>query len=225
MRALTLTQPFAYLSGALHGDAWLTPLTLGLRSKDQDFAETFSAAVASSFSVRRQPRQDERGYWLYRTSNKTGRFNPLFGFEPQNNEERRAWLRGMFDSEGNVQLRLNGMSTQSYGRRVAFYSTNTITLNMCSQYLMDLGMLARLNPTKASTGHLGDKVVYELCLRGSLENYQRFAALVGSSIQRKRDRLDAIPGTYKPDRSAHCRAAQKIGAAIRSARRDAGGKY
>src|SRR5262249_43789984 len=114
----------AYLAGVLSGDGWCTRLTIGLRVIDADFAQAFALALHVVFGLAVSPRRDERGYWLVRVGNKTGRFNHLPSYEPTTDEERAAWVRGLFDSEGNAQLRPSGISTNSFGRRVAIYSTN-----------------------------------------------------------------------------------------------------
>ena len=202
----------AYLSGVLHGDAWCTGV-LGLRVKDRDFAEAFEDAIGHVFGIFRLPTQDERGYWLVRMSNRTGRFDELHEFVPETPEQKTAWLRGLFDSEGNAQLRLNGISENSYGRRVAIYSTNIHTMEKARAYLTALGIATRLSSTKNSAMHKGRRTVYELSLKGGRTNYERFAEMIGSSIARKQVVLGAIPISYKPDRLAHCRAAQLKGAA------------
>ena len=49
-------------------------------------------------------RRDERGYWLVRTYNGRRRFDVLREWSARSPEEQAAWLRGLFDSEGNAQL-------------------------------------------------------------------------------------------------------------------------
>lgn len=200
-----------YLSGVVHGDGWCGQ-ALGLRVNDQDFAQAFATAIHQAFGVVTTPKQDERGYWLTRTTNKDGRYNHLLTFEPTTPEEYAAWVRGLFDSEGNAQLRLNGTTLHSFGRRVAIYSTNYATLERASRYLSSLALPTYLRGTKNSVGHKGTRIVYELTLAASQLNYARFASAVGSNIARKQTILDAIPGSYRPDRRAHCQAAQLEGA-------------
>src|SRR4051812_1156824 len=87
----------AYLAGVLHGDGWCTHLTLGLRVADQDFAEAFALALNLVCGTTYAPRRDERGYWLLRAGNKSGRFSGLKGFVARTDRERAMWLRGLFD--------------------------------------------------------------------------------------------------------------------------------
>src|SRR5690348_4244567 len=102
MTVMNFPQP--YLAGVLSGDGWCTPRTLGLRCKDADFASAFAQAVNAVFGLSIEPAVDERGYWLTRAGNRSGRFNMLRDFEPTNNDDLSSWLRGLFDSEGNAQL-------------------------------------------------------------------------------------------------------------------------
>lgn len=200
----------AYISGVLCGDGWCTQ-NLGLRVKDFDFSQSFSYAIKNVFNINLPPKKDERGYWLIRTSNKTGKFDFLKSFVPTCTEEYSSWVRGLFDSEGNACLRKNGISENSYGRRIAIYSTNIDTLSNAKNYLHNLGITTSINPTKNSISHKGTKVVYELRVLGNIKNYKLFSELVGSSIKRKQTILDAIPESYSKDDSFY-RTAQLKGA-------------
>lgn len=219
MRALTLTKSvaLAYLSGVLHGDAWLTK-ELGLRCADNDFAEAFAAALQPAFGIQRSPRRDERGYWLLRLGNASGRFDGLRVVEIQTDDERAAWLRGLFDSEGNANLHRVRGGPSSWGRRLAMYSTEPGTLRLAGERMVALGIKSRLRATKNSASHKGTKTVYEIALSGSRENYSRFADLVGSSIARKRETMIRIVDSYQADISAHCREKQLRGAATKTRR-------
>lgn len=221
-RVLTLNETRAYLAGVLAGDAWLSESVLGLRVADEDFARFFAMMVADAFGIDKPPKRDERGYWLYRTSNR-GRFDSLRDVNPRGVGTTAAWLRGLFDSEGNAQLAKLKKGQNSYTRRVAFYSTNLDTINRTIKYLDRLDLPTRLSTRKATKGHLGTKPVYEVRLRDSKSNYERFATIVGSSIGRKQLRLDAIFESYSPP-GFHARA-QAAGALVRNARKAAGGKY
>lgn len=223
-RALTVKQPRAYLAGALRGDAWLNK-ALCLRVADQDFAETFAAAIRTGYGCSASVRVDERGYFLVRRHS-AGRFQHLREFEPSSLEEKAAWLRGLFDSEGNAQLTpVPQRGERSYSRRVSFYSTNEETLDLATTHLGALGLSTRRRIVKPSAGHIGIRPVHELALRGSKGQYATFAETVGSSIQRKQMTLTALVASYCDDRSAVCREAQLRGVAVRRARRDAGGRY
>ena len=161
MKALTIWQP--YLAGVLHGDGWCTGLTIGLRCKDRDFAETFAEGMNAVFELRVVAKKDSRGYWLIRLGNRSGRFDALRAYEPTDNDELTSWLRGLFDSEGNAQLWLYPRrGGNAYHRRIAFYSTELRTLDRALEYLSWLEVSATIRATKNSASHKGDKTVFEL---------------------------------------------------------------
>lgn len=205
----------AYVCGVLYGDGYATDLSIGLRVSDLDFACAFADALARTTGLWIPPRRDG-DYWAVRTSNKTGIHSELRAYVPQTLEEKAAWVRGLFDSEGNAQCRLNGVSENSTGRRVAMYSTELSTLDRAAQYLAELGIETRCSLTQAhlNAGHKGTKPVYELSVRGGKENYTRFVATVGSSIARKHKTLIEIIASYR-DMAEYTRTAQAKGAATR----------
>lgn len=202
----------AYIAGALHGDGWCTASSIGLRCKDRDFAHAFCAALNEVCMLRTRVVTDERGYALVRTANTRNRFSNLPSFIPSNETEVAAWIKGLFDSEGNAQLTKMPTGVNCYHRRVAMYSTSLSTLQVAGKYLTILGISTRIRATKNSRGHKGSKTVFELALRCSKENFHTFANVVGSSIARKQCRLIAIVDSYVPDLSEACRANQKLGA-------------
>jgi hypothetical protein len=214
----------SYLAGVLHGDGWCTRLTIGLKAKDKDFVDTFCEAFNSVFSNKIKPRLDESGYWLARTSNKTGKFNGLRGYKPKNNVERATWLRGLFDSDGNAQLiHQPQLSPNAYGRRVAIYSTNKPTLLRASNYMRSLKIEHNIRRTKNSRSHIGSKTVFELRIIRK-QGFVRFLRFVGSSIGRKQKRLHAIVSTYR-NKKESCSLGGQRGSATRRARREKGGSY
>lgn len=205
MKALTVQQPLAYLAGVLRGDAWLSTGSgkspsgyLCLRVADLDFAETFAAAIGAAYQVQIEPRRDERGYWLTRTYNGHRRFDPLKGYHPTSDEARAAWLRGLFDSEGNAQLTPKPWrGPGSWERRVAFYSTESSTLLAAQEHMAALGMPSTIRPHRSGPGHLGSRPVEQLRLTSSRDLFLRFSTVIGSSILRKQITLDLIPTTYR----------------------------
>lgn len=203
MKALTIWQPSLqdmarpYAAGVLHGDAWCTRLTIGLRVKDLDFAECFAVAVSAATSIVVRLGVDERGYWLMRAGNKSGRFNSLRGYEPCDNDELGWWLRGLFDSEGNAQLTPSKAGPNSFSRRIAIYSTNLHTLGRAADYMDALEIPNLIRSTRNSEGHKGTKIVHELRVLRR-EGFSRFAEMVGSNICRKRETIARIVSTYQP---------------------------
>jgi hypothetical protein len=215
MKAISPTIWQPYIAGVLHGDGWCTDLTLGLRVKDRDFAEVFASGVNSVCRTILSPKIDERGYWLVRASNRTGRFSHLKSYVPANNAERAAWIRGLFDSEGNAQITaLPRVGPGSFVRRIAMFSTNQATLNTASAYLTTLGISNAIRATKNSASHKGTKTVFVLHVRGR-EGFAGFSCLIGSSIARKQSTIQHIVDTFEIDPSAGARRRQLLGAAAK----------
>jgi hypothetical protein len=230
--ALTLVNPVAYLAGVLKGDGWLGSPSghlhghLCLRVADLEFAETFALAIQQGFSLTARVVLDERGYWTVRRYNRGGLFDCLPDFEPTTAVEFAAWLRGLFDSEGCAYLRRRPLvGPESWQRSVTFTSTNTITLDRAARYLAALGIDSYRLSNKLGAGHKGTKPVFRQHVRGSREQYMRFASAVGSSIGRKQQVLDSMAGTYVEDMSAKRREMQARGVASRLSRRNEGGQY
>jgi LAGLIDADG-like domain len=211
---LPILYPEAYLSGVLKGDGYCTR-TIGLLVKDKDFADTFILAIYHGFQVLVVPHLHQGKYWYTRASNYTGKYTYLLTFEPRIAYERAAWLRGLFDSEGNAQLTKASRGVNCYWRRIAMYSTTVGTLDQASIYLQSLAITSTIRATKNSQGHKGDKTVYELVLKGGKDNYERFLNKVGSSIARKQVAIEAIVQSYVSNLSESCRQNQLKGAAVR----------
>lgn len=228
MKALSIRQPIAYLAGCLLGDAWLSGPQkksrygyLCLRCADREFAEAFTKSIMVGFDVPAKVTVDERGYFLVRKSNGNNRFAVLGGYEPVGIEQKAAWLRGFFDSEGCVTLaKKPAAGPLSWDRRIVLTSTNTHTLYMAKRLLTDLNIRAARYEVRSTRGHKGTKRVFNLQVAGGRESLVRFAASVGSSISRKQEVLGAMVDSYHPNLSQSYRDAQAKGAAVRRARGD-----
>lgn len=203
----------AYLSGVVASDGWCRNFNLGLRAKDFDFVKAFCDSLNREYSLELCPKLDERGYWVVRVSNKAGRYNYLSTYVPRSDKECASWIKGFFDGDGNAQLTPQPqISENAFARRVAMYNSDEQLLKDAARYLEQLEISTVLRPIKNSIGHRGKKQMYQLRLRHSHVNFQRFFELVGSSIERKRKTLKAIPESYSLDRAAYCRKGQRRGA-------------
>lgn len=231
--ALSVRQPKAYLAGCLKGDACISRGHVNsiqgyiqLRVADWDFATAFSDALFYGYGRRSRPRKDERGYALVRSYNGYGRYNELLSFVPAIDDEHAAWLRGLFDSEGNVVcVPKPTKGERSWDRRVAIFSTNADALVAAQKSLDVFSIKSSIKPWISSAGHLGTLPVMALVLVASKDNFSNFRSVVGSSIYRKQAALDKIPGTYCADLSQACREAQLRGVAVRKLRQVQRGYY
>lgn len=217
---LSIAHPMEYIAGVLLGDGWLTEATgLCLKVKDKDFAEAFARSIEAAFGVYHTPLLVARRYWLVRRGNKMGRFDSLRDVKPRTASQKASWLRGLFDSEGNAQLRRTLQGWNCYGRRIAIYSTTRSTLRTAARFMADLGISTRTTPTKNSKGHLGSKTVYELLVVPGLDQYSAFALKIGSNIARKAWTMLAMVASYQPDKR-WLRRAQLLGAATKNRNRE-----
>lgn len=194
-----------YLAGCLVGDACITKGHrktingyLRLRCADRDFATAFANAIFDGYGIRVNTLQDRDGYWDIRAYNGWRRFDALKSLRPTYHEEKAAWLRGFFDSEGNaVCVARPKRGPYSWNRRVAMFSTNGATLEAARGFLSDLGIGSRICAWKCGAGHMGDKPVSAVILNSSKPNFHLFASVVGSSISRKQLTLSMIATTYQ----------------------------
>lgn len=199
----------SYLAGVLHGDGWCTDLSLGLKVADHDFATEFSRCIKVVFNKEIKVSNTE-GYWRVRANNKSGRYNNVKNYSPVNESEITAWVKGLFDSEGNAQFSKLNRGERSYNRRISFYSTEYSTLKRAKNYMEEFNITSKINTVTSSKTHLGDKQVYELLLQSSKENFSLFNVHIGSSIQRKRKAIEEMLNYC--DVAEFTRAAQKKGA-------------
>jgi intein-encoded DNA endonuclease-like protein len=215
MKALSLQEKQAYIAGVIKGDGFCTNY-IGLLVADKDFAEAFCDAINHVFQLSVRVRQENIKYWCVKTSNLTGKFSYLRTLKSTTQGEKASWLRGFFDSEGNVLIHKLPTGERCYERRIAMYNTNIDTLNTASSYLDALGMSSHIRAMKNGEGHWGTKVVYELRLRCSKENFDLFRTSIGSNIARKQKVIEAIPSTYSLlSHKEYSRKAQIKGAAVK----------
>jgi hypothetical protein len=188
MRAL------AYVAGVYEGDGYLTNggHSLGLHVADREFAEAFAIAVEVAFGVKPHVRREGK-YWRVAVYRKN-LFLSLPSFEPLSPEDCASWVRGFFDSEGNVSVFVRRDGYVS--RRVSMYNTDLDLIERTVLYLSKIDIKARWLPTKPSKSHLGTKTVFELKVVGGKSELIKFAATVGSSIPRKQELLDSLKDSY-----------------------------
>lgn len=184
--------------------------------KDKDFAEAFRDAIADAFGRVANVRPHNTIYWIVRVGNKRGTFDGCRSFEPATDEERAAWLRGLWDSEGTAHLaNVNGAVRPYTHRKVSLVSTNLDTLQRAAEMFETLGIKTRRRSVKLDASHRGTKPVYELAVCGR-EGFERFEAVIGTTIARKRAVLAQITASYQDD--GWQREAQLRGAAAKRKR-------
>jgi hypothetical protein len=206
----------SYLAGVLIGDGYLTDggLVLGLKVKDHDFATEFCRALKRTIAAEVRPTVSE-GYWRV-TCRRASGFAWLRAWLPESDAERGAWLRGFFDSEGSASIAHRpNLSPNAIERKIAMYSTAPDTLSRAEQYLQRLGIASVTTSRDGrQPGRYGTLRIYELRIRAGQAQYESFARLVGSSIQRKAVVLERLHRSYR-DRREYCALGGRRGSATR----------
>jgi len=149
------------------------------------------------------PKQNEKWKQMYSIrlySTDVNEFLENFNIKLLSNSNikiKSAFLRGFFDSEGTATItkiftklgRPNG-----YNHKIACVNTNFRIIELCQKLLGDLAMPTIIN--KYQPKRPNEKLVYQLVLRRSKNNYIKFANLVGFSIVRKQGKLLQIINNY-----------------------------
>jgi hypothetical protein len=197
----------AYILGVLKGDGFTDDNSVGMNVKDKDFALEFKHALEEEFG---KPGKLHRYDGLWRAllhSRKAVR--SLRGMDYRavgtgSTECVRAFLKGMFDSEGSVNLHLaKGVRI----RRVELYNTDIELMAFCERLLTRLGIKCRKMDLKRRAARiLRGRVLppgkcYRLSLREKRANFARFEQFVGFSIKRKADTLRSLIKSYAEYRS------------------------
>lgn len=203
-----------WLLGVLSGDGWCTT-TVGLRSVDKDFVVEFSRILNCIAPVDAKPIKEVRetgSYWVCRS----GARNLVSFIKAIKNQkvDPSSWLRGLFDSEGNVVCS-KMKKWNSYHRKIAFYTTDELVRDKCVRFLNKIGIASKLRIVKPSQGHKGTKIVYEIKVMHNHVALSRFSNLVSSTIKRKRVLLDKLPLSYCKDLRKSMVEAQLKGAAVK----------
>lgn len=200
-----------YLAGVLHGDGF-NGKKIGLLAKDKDFVEEFARClnIICNQAKKPIPRGD---YWEVRIGNKTGKFNFIKDTIPISIEQKGAWIRGFFDSDGTATFSKLKKYPNSYCRSIRICKSKMDVLEKCAQYLRDINIPCKIVSKAHGTGHFGTKPMFEVKISICKENCERFKNLVGSSIARKFKNLCLMCEYQNPDE--YLRRGQLIGAAAK----------
>jgi len=97
------------------------------------------------------------------------------------NKYPKSFIRGFFDAEGSVELYKRRRGNYSY--RISIYNNDVELLRLIHEKLLTIGIRSHLYRDKR--GHY----FLAICDKASIK---RFAILVGSSIERKRKKLEEL---------------------------------
>lgn len=183
------SKELAYILGALHGDGTIGKTYLRLKVKDRDFAIAFGEALLKwsgcsySFKINKEDLYEIRFYSTLACQFLSS-IN-LDDIKKWNFNEKRMFLRGLYDSEGSV-----GQKSED---SIKFYNSNKKLITLVSALLKDLGINYSIISRKSSKGEINGhefirKRNYQILIT-NYKNKKRFYKHVGFSIKRKQNKL------------------------------------
>jgi len=204
MKALSIKEKdgyFYYLLGVLLGDAIRSNGKFGLCAKDLDFVLEFKKSILRVFKIKKNiTKVGGKYYYFCIYSVKLSKFFNEYDYTEVQQKPQKlmgAFLRGFFDSEGNVALSKLHTGTNSFTRDVAVYNTDKKVLILMKNLLERMEIKCRpIHTMRKANSDFHKKTLYRLHLRSNRDNYSKFREKVSFSIKRKRDSLDAIIDSY-----------------------------
>ncbi|MBI2547328.1 MAG: hypothetical protein HYW23_02670 [Candidatus Aenigmarchaeota archaeon] len=199
-----LSSELGYIRGVLMGDGYVsikakgTKGQIGLEVKDKDFAQTFHNQLEKWSGLKAQfDFNENKGlYTVQLYSLRAAEFLKEFDISDlvnANEEIKVNFLRGMFDSEGNVSgSNLNTPRTST--RFVALFNTDEELIRLVKVLLEAVGIKVQ-NIDKKIGGFTGHTVCFRLRI-GSKINLEMFKNKIGFSIARKNKKLEDILSSY-----------------------------
>lgn len=200
-----LTSEKAYILGVLCGDGWIyynpskRAYQIGLETIDKEFAKKFMESLYIVYNIR--PTFKKR---IVKTPNWSDKYavklcskavcNDLLRYTPfyvdkwnvpkdikkASTDIQAKYLKGFFDSEGNVEPK---------ARRVGATSSNIVSLKEIQSLLQNFGIRSKLqSSTNQNLHHL------RIQDRQSVESFNKN---IGFVIKRKKDNLKQLVNTYK----------------------------
>ncbi len=199
-----LSPELGYIRGVLMGDGYLsikrtgTKGQIGLEVKDKDFAQTFHKQLEKWSGLKaRFSFNENKGLHTVRLSSLRAveflrDFN-IFDVINANEEIKVNFLRGMFDSEGNVSGS-NLTTPKKSTRFVSLFNTDEELIRLVKVLLETVGIKVQ-NIDKKIGGFTGRTVCFRLRIGGK-SNLEMFKNKIGFSIERKNKKLEEILRSY-----------------------------
>jgi intein-encoded DNA endonuclease-like protein len=205
-----ISSDLGYILGAVVGDGFINDSSIGMNIKDKDFALSFKEAFEREFK-KEGKLHFYNGLWriIFHSVElvKSFRnFDTINLVNKGNKEVKGAFLRGFFDSEGSVYLRIiRGKGISS--RRIEISNKNYELLSFCKNLLEGLEIKTReIEKRIRKERMLKNRILpvseyFRFTLKEDKNNFLRFRNLVGFSINRKQEKLEAIINSYLTYRS------------------------
>lgn len=194
-----MTKEKAYILGVLCGDGYIGKNNIGLKCIDKDFIDYFSKCLESTYGIEtaiyfqkskslkdksfiskdcqicilnsKRCKENILSYSKHNSFRTKEWEVPKVIYNSKNDNIKGMFVRGFFDSEGNVAK-----------RNVKGFSTNLKGISQIKDILNELGIVCRLSKMKR------DYEIYEISICGK-PNLSKFLHKVGFSIKRKRNKL------------------------------------
>lgn len=193
------TEDLAYIVGVLMGDGWFRPNAVGLATIDREFSDAFTRALVRQFGrtvkhwvTPSKPMHDPRTGKMY--ISKRQFVVLMFSIEAKRfletiltldwirglgKTQKAAWIRGLWDSEGNIYERKH-----NFGWEVGLTSSDKDTVYLYCELLQEIGGI--------------QSHIYRRTDRDSLWNVRfgcidavvRFYGVVQPTIRRKLERFE-----------------------------------
>ncbi len=204
-----LSAELAYVLGVIEGDGYIgfgkfngsiTKGHLGLEVKDKDFALYFENQLEKwsglKISFRARNNSDRFVVTLY--SLRAAQFINDFDLNLLINAEDKIktnFLKGLFDSEGNVSG--SNLKTPRIATRfIGFFNNNLELIYLVKKLLESLDIKVQNIDKRTGIGFKKSGINYRLRIGGK-ENLQKFSDKIGFSIERKNKKLNEILKSYK----------------------------
>jgi len=196
-----ISSDFSYALGVVLGDGYITfPKKgggyIGLNVKDKDFAEDFKNSLDKWSGKKCRLYFYEDCWRVYLHLVVAAKFLKNFDVNKlffMSEEIKCAFLRGLFDSEGSVNIQQ---------KRICFYNSNTDLINLAKILLDSLGINYIKIYKREGEIHTIEgreylvKPVYSLVIRRR-KNLELFYKKIRFSIKRKQSKLENILKSYQ----------------------------
>jgi intein-encoded DNA endonuclease-like protein len=197
-----ITPEFAYVLGTVLGDGYiyLSPHKGGhirISVKDKDFAQNFYYSLKNWSELNCRIYQYRKFWRVYSSSVIIAKVLKNFDLDKLNKSPQEiitSFLRGLFDSEGTVNIQ---------NRNIRFYNSNMKLIKLIKSLLKILDIESSRIYKRNEEVHIIQgrkckvKAVYCISI-GKRKSLEYFSSKVNFSIKRKQERLEGLMNSYKP---------------------------
>jgi len=211
--AFEITEDLAFILGTIYGDGHIrksqnTYYTICLNVIDEDFVLEFARAVKDQFkltsvitkcSIKKYSPNWNDQFKLACYSKLAATYLKQFDInilKTYSMKIKAGFVRGFFDSEGHVRL-WHDKKLDIYNRDITITNKSLELILFVNELLGDLNIDCKILKRTSMT-RISKQVFdcYDIKIYG-IENIILFQRLIGSSIKRKRDKLDELIDSFR----------------------------